>query len=187
MSDLGAKAGAVDEAGRLFDRRSSGDRVLVFSGFALAAAAALFPWFVFFNQDRFDITVMPWDENRDLPEKPAMQINSISPLALTDGDSGTMSAEKLFDPITTATVGDAAEGGGLTSDAVNASLDQDFPGAPSYQLLHVANGRALIEDRSGMYLIQVGSPLPDNSILTAMEERDGKWVLITSNGDEVGE
>ena len=186
MSDLGAKAGAVDEAARLFDRRSKGDRALVFSGFALAAAAALFPWFVFFNQDRFDITVMPWDKNRDLPENPAKQINSISPLALTDGDKGSRSAEKLFDPITTATVGNA-EDGGLPSDAINASLDQEFPGAPPYQLLHVANGRALIEDRSGMYLIQVGSPLPDNSILEAMEERDGKWVLIPSNGDEIGE
>ncbi|MBG19543.1 MAG: flagellar protein [Rhizobiales bacterium] len=186
MSDLGAKAGAVDEAARLFDRRSKGDRALVFSGFTLAAAAALFPWFVFFNQDRFDITVMPWDKNRDLPENPAKQINSISPLALTDGDKGSRSAEKLFDPITTATVGNA-EDGGLPSDAINASLDQEFPGAPPYQLLHVANGRALIEDRSGMYLIQVGSPLPDNSILEAMVERDGKWVLITSNGDEIGE
>jgi hypothetical protein len=34
-----------------------------------------------------------------------------------------------------------------------------FPGKPRYRLLHVANGRALIEDKSGMYIVRIGSVL----------------------------
>ncbi len=49
--------------------------------------------------------------------------------------------------------------------------------------MHVANGRALIEDAGGMYIVRVGSVLPDNSRLATLEQRDGKWVIVTSNGD----
>ncbi len=48
--------------------------------------------------------------------------------------------------------------------------------------MHVANGRALIEDKTGMYIVRVGAVLPDNSRLATLEERDGQWVLITSKG-----
>jgi len=41
----------------------------------------------------------------------------------------------------------------------------------------------LIEDTSGMYVVRVGSILPDESRLATLEERDGKWVIITSKGD----
>jgi hypothetical protein len=47
----------------------------------------------------------------------------------------------------------------------------------------VSNGRALIEDPSGMYVVRVGSILPDESRLATIEQRDGKWVIVTSNGD----
>ncbi|MNT02685.1 hypothetical protein D3C72_1371910 [compost metagenome] len=49
--------------------------------------------------------------------------------------------------------------------------------------MHVANGRALIEDTTGMYIVRIGSILPDNSRLATLEERDGRWVMITSSGD----
>lgn len=49
--------------------------------------------------------------------------------------------------------------------------------------MHVANGRALIEDASGMYIVRIGSVLPDNSRLATFEERDGRWVMITSKGE----
>jgi hypothetical protein len=51
--------------------------------------------------------------------------------------------------------------------------------------LHVANGRALIEDKSGMYIVRIGSVLPDNSRLATLEKRDGQWVIITSNGEVI--
>jgi hypothetical protein len=58
-----------------------------------------------------------------------------------------------------------------------ADPDQSFPGKPRYRLLHVANGRALIEDKSGMYIVRIGSVLPDNSRLATLEQRDGSWVI----------
>ncbi|MBU2486780.1 MAG: flagellar protein, partial [Alphaproteobacteria bacterium] len=63
--------------------------------------------------------------------------------------------------------------------------DKSFPGKPRYKLLHVANGRALIEDKSGMYIVRIGSVLPDNSRLATLEKRDGQWVIITSNGEVI--
>ncbi|MCY1236621.1 hypothetical protein D9M72_492860 [compost metagenome] len=49
--------------------------------------------------------------------------------------------------------------------------------------MHVANGRALIEDASGMYIVRIGSVLPDNTRLATLEQRDGHWVMITSSGE----
>ena len=47
-------------------------------------------------------------------------------------------------------------------------------------------GRALIEDDTGMYVVRVGSVLPDNSRLASIEQRDGKWIIVTSTGEVYG-
>ena len=52
----------------------------------------------------------------------------------------------------------------------------------SFRLLHVSNGRALIEDGSGMYMVRIGSTMPDNTQLTKIEQRDGEWLIETSSG-----
>ena len=33
-----------------------------------------------------------------------------------------------------------------------------------------------------MYMVRIGSILPDNSKLATIEQRDGRWVIITSSG-----
>jgi len=165
--------------------KSKGDRLFMFSGFALAAAAALFPWYVFFNQESFGVNPMNWGDTRDLPELPGASIVSVSPLAIPDEKDGSVSSQP-FDPITTATVGDVTPNAGSLSVSGNNS-DTNQPDVQRFKLLHVANGRALIEDSSGVYLLQVGSALPDNSKLATMEEREGKWVIITSSGEVISE
>ena len=65
------------------------------------------------------------------------------------------------------------------------ALDQPLPASTGFRLMHVANGRALIEDARGMYIVRVGSVLPDNSRLATLEQRDGAWVIVTSNGDVI--
>jgi hypothetical protein len=164
--------------------RRTGDRVLAISGFLLATAAAFFPWYVFFNQDSFGIAPMGYTETRDLPEIRGRSMVSVSPLAIPDEKDG--SAEpSAFDPITTATVsglGDELKGAPPVSVVDPSS---SFPGKPRYKLLHVANGRALIEDKSGMYIVRIGSVLPDNSRLATLEKRDGQWVIVTSNGEVI--
>lgn len=173
-----------DEApGRRREGKRAGDRALAITGFMLATAAAFFPWYVFFNQESFGIAPMGYGETRNLPEIPGRSVVNVSPLAIPDEKDGA-AEPSAFDPITTASVsklGDEASGAPL----VEMDPDKTFPGKPRYRLLHVANGRALIEDRSGMYIVRIGSVLPDNSRLATLEQRSGKWVIVTSNGEVI--
>ncbi len=161
------------------------DRILAGTGILLACAAGLFPWYVFFNEEKFGIRVAGWERTRDLPEGPGRNVFSVSPLALVDDDKGDApkTPEAAVDPVITATVSQLGEDNKNASDV---PPEQPFPGRSGFKLLHVANGRALIEDVSGMYMVRVGSILPDNSRVATLEQRDGKWVIITSTGEVYG-
>ncbi|TCU18853.1 flagellar protein [Rhizobium sullae] len=155
------------------------DRVLTVVGLTLAGGAAFFPWYVFFNEDKFGIDVAQSDRSRDLPDWPARNVFSVSPLAMVNKNEVENKPELPFDPLTTATVsnvGKESDRGAMVPE------DQPFPAVSGFKLLHVANGRALIEDSSGMYVVRVGSILPDESRLATLEARDGKWVIVTSRG-----
>jgi hypothetical protein len=180
----------VDDIGEAFgekrvSRRSMSkvDRALAITGFLMALAAASFPWYVFFNEDKFKVEVAEGPRTRDLPETPPRQVLSVSPLAMTDNDNIAPPSSKLpdADPLQTASVPKVAPPDN------SAGLNQPFPVRSSFQLLHVANGQALIEDLHGVYMVRVGSVLPDNSRLASLEQREGRWVLITSNGDVIGD
>ena len=164
--------------------KRSGDRVFTVVGFTLATAAAFFPWYVFFNQESFGIAPMGYTDTRDLPEIPGRALVTVSPLAIPDEKDGAAPAS-AFDPIITATVPESGGSGAGASAVASEDPNQSFPGRPQYRLLHVANGRALIEDKSGMYIVRIGSVLPDNSRLATLEQRDGKWVIVTSNGEVI--
>ncbi len=163
-------------------RVSTTDRVLGLTGVALACAAAFFPWYVFFNEEKFGIRVADWGRTRDLPEGPGRNVFSVSPLAMVDKDdegSGESSGTTV-DPLVTATVSKLGAEKPASDEMPQA---QPFPGRSGFRLLHVANGRALIEDNSGMYMVRVGSILPDNSRVATLEQRDGRWVIVTSTGE----
>ena len=38
----------------------------------------------------------------------------------------------------------------------------------------------MIEDEAGLWVVQTGSTLPDSSRVASIEQRNGKWVLVTS-------
>lgn len=160
---------------------SSGDRMLAGAGILLATASALFPWYVFFNEDKFGIRVETMDHTRDLPDTPARNVFSVSPLAMVDNTPSDKPKEPLdpADNLTTATVASPEKTDGNEA----AGLMQPLPGKNTFRLMHVANGRALIEDSKGMYMVRVGSILPDNSRLATIEQRGGRWVIITSTGE----
>jgi hypothetical protein len=42
----------------------------------------------------------------------------------------------------------------------------------------------MIEDKDGLWIVQVGSILPDSSRVMSLEKREGKWALVTS-GDKI--
>ncbi len=157
------------------------DRILASTGIALAAAAAFFPWYVFFNEEKFGIRVASGDRTRDLPHTGPRDVFSVSPLAMTNRNKeDTPPPAEMPDMLTTATV--TADGKEKQNSLAASVEDQPFPGQSSFRLLHVSNGRALIEDGSGMYIVRVGSTLPDNALLTKIEQRDGDWMIETSSG-----
>lgn len=157
------------------------DRILAWTGIGLAAAAAFFPWYVFFNEDKFGIRVAGGDRTRDLPHTGPREVFSVSPMAMTNRNKeDTPPPAELPDMLTTATVN--ASGKEKQNDLAAGIEDQPFPGQTSFRLLHVSNGRALIEDGSGMYMVRVGSTLPDNAMLTKIEQRNGEWLIETSSG-----
>jgi hypothetical protein len=166
-------------------KKRSGDKLLTVFGFALATGAAFFPWYVFFNQESFGIAPMAgYSETRDLSDTQSRAVVSVSPMAIPNEDGGSAQTS-AFDPIITATVPSEQSEDIGSGVSVETDLDQSFPGKPRYRLLHVANGRALIEDKSGMYVVRIGSVLPDNSRLATLEQRDGSWVIVTSNGQVI--
>jgi hypothetical protein len=154
------------------------DRALVATGVTLAAASAFFPWYVFLNEDKFGLNVDPMDHTRDLPPTAPRAVFSVSPLAMIDNTKDFIPPADPMDALTTATTSSLGE----KRDG-NLVEDQPFPGRGNFKLLHVANGRALIEDGKGMYMVRVGSILPDNTKLASLEQREGRWVIITSSGE----
>lgn len=159
-------------------RRS--DKVLAATGIALAAAAAAFPWYVFFNEEKFGIRIAGWEQLGDLPPgSAARRPFSVSPTATPPPENRQFEPDPV-DNIVTATVSKLGE---ARQNAPVLKEQQPMPGRSGFRLLHVANGRALIEDGNGMYMVQVGSILPDESRLATVEQRGGKWVIITSTGD----
>lgn len=160
---------------------SSSEQGVTWVAISLATVAALFPWYVFFNAEKFGIGEGSGDRTRDLPHTGPREVFSVSPMAMINRNKDdSLTIELPPDPLTTATV--STEGKERQSPHGAAPHDQPFPGTASFKLLHVANGRALIEDRSGLYMLKVGSVLPDESKLTKIEKRDGAWVIETSSG-----
>ncbi|MEZ2132278.1 MULTISPECIES: flagellar protein [unclassified Sinorhizobium] len=159
------------------------DRALAGLGLVLAGLSAFFPWYVFFNSDKFGISVTEGNRTRELPDWPARNVFSVSPLAMINRNETNKKLNGTVDPLTTATVSNI---GREDDKGPAADEDQPFPGKAGFRLLHVSNGRALIEDSTGMYVVRIGSILPDESKLAALEQRDGKWVIVTSRGDVYG-
>ncbi|MCV9962821.1 flagellar protein [Pararhizobium sp. BT-229] len=153
------------------------DRALTATGVVLAGLATFFPWYAFMHQDQFSMPALWEGKTRNVPGFVDEGSASL-PLATAERQAATQAA---IDWLTTATVPNSEQQNTLGAPG---DLEQPFPAAiTSFKLMHVANGRALIEDQSGMYIVGVGSTLPDNSRLATLEQRDGRWVMITSKGE----
>lgn len=159
------------------------DVLLAVAGVSLAISSALFPWYVFVNQDKFSVKEMAYGDDRILPGTwQGRSVVNVSPQAIPGRDMGIKNAPLPPDGLTTASIPDTSTETSRKKTGSDASGSQQFPYNPNYRLLHVVNGRALIEDATGTYIVKVGSVLPDNSRLAALEERKSGWALITSEG-----
>ena len=158
------------------DRRS--DLTVAALGVTLGLICALFPWYIFFNPEEFGVRAMKFGGSGGgtqpivlgaQPERVGAPVASqeIPPTKLDLLSTGTATAEEE----------NKDEHGtlGLT--------EQPYP-APvvSFRLVLIANGRAMIEDDTGLFVVQPGSILPDASRVKSIEERNGRQVLVTDAG-----
>lgn len=159
---------------RFLHRRglTKGDLVITAGGLGLAFACAVFPWYVFLNQDQFGPREMRFSGNMTpgRPDPSTVQ----PPLVMSPMTPDEFPLMEL-DLFATGTPGADAPREAVTG--------QPFPPElPVYRLVHVANGRAMIEDDGGIFVVQPGSTLPDATTVSKIEQREGKWVLVNSNG-----
>lgn len=157
-------------------RYSRGDIALAALGIMLAVICALLPWYIFYNQDQFGIRALKFEGNTGASAGAGTSPRSrLSPEPMTLPELAPES-NAGFDPVATGTL--PADG---PSRIPPPGIDeQPFPaGSGDFRLLHVANGRAMIEDDRGIWIVQPGSTLPDDSRVSSIERRDGRWVLVT--------
>jgi hypothetical protein len=158
------------------------DRLLSGGGVVLALTAAFFPWYVFFNEDKFTLRHSEDLLRPYLPENPNRTI-----VNKTDADIAGMSktepvAKPSDDQIVTGSIPQAGLPDSLKGLGDN-NLSQPFPTTPSaFHLMHAMAGRAMIESADGIFLVKVGSELPDKSKVATLELRNGQWVIITDQG-----
>lgn len=147
-------------------RRS--DFVVAALGITLGLICALFPWYIFFNQEQFGVQAIKFGGTGTNSGRAGGGVVAERSAPLTAKD---VPAANL-DLLATGTVQD---------DPNPAPAEQPFPAdATKFRMVHVANGRAMIEDDAGLWIVQRGSILPDSSQVSSIEQRNGKWVMVTS-------
>ncbi|ESY96257.1 MULTISPECIES: hypothetical protein [unclassified Mesorhizobium] len=149
------------------DRRS--DIVIAALGIALGLTCALFPWYIFFNQDQFGVQAIKFGGTGTNSGRAGGGVVAERSAPLTDRDVPNADVDLLA----TGTVQDDSK--------TQPPGEQPFPAdIGKFRMVHVANGRAMIEDDTGLWMVQRGSTLPDSSKVSAIEQRNGKWVMLTS-------
>jgi len=152
------------------DRRS--DVVIAALGITLGLICALFPWYIFFNQEQFGVQTIKFGGSGSNDGRVAGGTQMVNP-----GAKPTDKTVPDLDLFATGTLPDEPE----DPDKAPGLDQQPFPAAASeFKMVHVANGRAMIEDDTGLWIVQRGSVLPDSSRVASIEQRGGKWVIVTS-------
>lgn len=151
-----------------------GDLTIGALGVTLGLTCALFPWYIFFNQEQFGVREFTFDGSRD--GTPARHTAYQPQLIGKPFQTGEVPMMEL-DVFPTATVPEESE----TTRPLPASEQPFPPDIVNFRLVHVANGRAMIQDDDGLWVVQPGSRLPNASVVSSIEKRDGSWVLVTSH------
>jgi hypothetical protein len=155
----------------------SSDLVIAALGIALGLTCAFFPWYIFFNQEKFGIRPMKFEGGGSGASGPV----AVGPQPQRVGAPMTVDDVPVMqlDLFSTGALPDDEDG--ESGKGAPGLEQQPFPDdVPQFRLVHVANGRAMIEDDAGLWVVQAGSMLPDSSRVAGIEKRDGKWVLVTS-------
>lgn len=156
------------------DRRS--DFVIAALGITLGLICALFPWYIFFNQEQFGVQAIKFGGTGTNSGRAGGGVVAERSAPLTAKDVPTANLDLLAT--------------GTVQHDPNPALapdEQPFPAdVAKFRMVHVANGRAMIEDDAGLWIVQRGSILPDSSQVSSIEQRNGKWVMVTSTDQVIG-
>ncbi len=157
-------------------RWKASDVVVAGLGIALGFGCAVFPWYIFFNQDKFGVRAVRFEGNRDQLRAAGMRIDERLGIEMEPG----IVLPGQLDLFATGTVADEED---FEDPPPGVDVEaQPFPGAPvEYRMIHATPGRAMIADDTGMWVVQRGSLLPDNSFVASIEQRGQGWVLVTSD------
>ncbi|CAN7596211.1 hypothetical protein [Mesorhizobium sp. LjNodule214] len=157
--------------GKKPNRRS--DFVVAALGITLGLICALFPWYIFFNQEQFGVQAIKFGGS-------GTNVGRVSGGSQLENRGAPLTAKDVppdVDLFATGTLPDRPE----DPDQAPGLDRQPFPSdAAKFRMVHVANGRAMIEDDAGLWIVQRGSMLPDSSRVSSIEQRGGKWVMVTS-------
>ena len=152
--------------------RDRSDWFFALAGIALATLCAVFPWYIFFNQDEFGIRPLTFSGAADAGSEDWSAAGALTP--------ADWAHVNLLDFRATGTISP----GPLETDA---PLHQPFPGdLVPFRLIDAVNGRAIIEDKDGFWIVERGSALPDGSrVDDVVLGEDGSWVLVTSDDRKI--
>lgn len=169
-----AKPGAPKPVKKLGKTRS--DLTMAALGLTLGLICALFPWYIFFNQEQFGPRAMKFSGSEVELAGDAAMATPLLPRG--DGEVRIIGIPDLSI--------DYAPTGSLPrrfSAPTAPAAEQPFPDdATPFRILHVTAGRAMIEDDAGIWVVQRGSTLPDKSHVEKIEEQNGRWVVVTNAG-----
>jgi len=166
----------AEQSAKRRDRRS--DLTIAALGVTLGLICALFPWYIFFNPDEFGVRAMRFGGSGGGTEPIVL---GAQPERVGAPVAGQKIAPMDLDLLATGTA---------TTDSVDEDeegtpglKDQPFPPPViSFRIVQIANGRAMLEDDTGLFVVQPGSILPDKTRVQTIEERDGRPVLVTDAG-----
>lgn len=156
-------------------RLRGGDVLITVAGFGLALVCALFPWYIFYNKEQFGVREMQFSRGVTPGYQRTVGLDRPPPM-----EPPSLAGETSLRALDLFATGTAPDRAPETLPAEVAS--QPFPASgPLFELVHVANGRAMIRDDTGLWIVQAGSRLPDATEVKAIEKRDGQWVLVNTN------
>ena len=133
------------------DRRS--DLTVAALGITLGLICALFPWYIFFNQDEFGIRAMKFEGTEA----------ETGPILLGSQPRARRRTQRRWPRFrrwssTSFATGTTPDDTDENEHGTPGVTGQPFPPLPvNFRLVHVANGRAMIEDDSGLFVVQRGS------------------------------
>jgi hypothetical protein len=159
------------------------DGYLKGAGFVLATICAVLPFVMYY--DILDARPKPQTSGNEVRD-PLNRTNQ-KVVRETHGKQASSLQPKPgedLDPMTTATT---SEQTGDRLARIDEASKQPFPGKPVFLVREVIGGLVMIEDDSGYWFVEKGSPLPDGSTLVAIERGDDpdSWSIKTSDGDVI--